>query len=145
MSVCLSVCLGVITHGSGRTSAEMLRLLLLLGFSVHSAAANVHTHQHTDRAHHQQAQHFRQPRHERNLSASLHNHTALPTWAAHLPRLLVERRRVTELNRLTLICVLSMGALISIAAMAVIVQARRPPLTCHMPVPMPVLTATLCL
>jgi hypothetical protein len=31
---------------------------------------------------------------------------------------------VTELNRLTLICVLSMGAIISIGTMVVIVQVR---------------------
>ena len=33
---------------------------------------------------------------------------------------------MTELNRLTLICVLSMGAIISIGTMVVIVQARWP-------------------
>ena len=93
------------------------------------AAAEQHAHQHAQH-HRQQHQHQRQ---EPNFSASLHhpsgwlhNRTAPPTWTSHLPRLLVERRRVTELNRLTLICVLSMGAIISIGTMVVIVQARWP-------------------
>jgi hypothetical protein len=48
-----------------------------------------------------------------------------PAPAAACPCMLqVERRRVTELNRLTLICVLSMGAIISIGTMVVIVQVR---------------------
>jgi len=108
--------------------AQEARRLLLGLWCISPAAAHQHAHQH--------AQHSRQHQHQRqepNLSASphnpsgsLHNHTALPTWASHLPRLLVERRRVTELNRLTLICVLSMGAIISIGTMVVIVQARWP-------------------
>lgn len=150
-------------HGAGH---------LLLGlWCLSPAAAHQHAHQHAQH-HRQQHQH---QRHEPNLSSSLHNpsgslhnHTALPTWTSHLPRLLVlsasrqaahepqetgslrgalvstcrclasaalrarsaalctrqvERRRVTELNRLTLICVLSMGAIISIGTMVVIVQA----------------------
>jgi hypothetical protein len=89
------------------------------------AAAQQHAHQNAQ--HHRQHQH---EWHEPNFSASLHNpsgwlhnRTAPPTWTSHLPRLLVERRRVTELNRLTLICVLSMGAIISIGTMVIIVQA----------------------
>ena len=67
--------------------------LLLWLWSLSPAAAHQHAHQ-------QHAQHHRQQhphqRHEPNLSSSLHNpsgslhnHTALPTWTSHLPRLLV--------------------------------------------------------
>ena len=57
----------------------------------------------------------------------MHNRTGLPTWAQHLPRLLIERRKITDLNRLTLVCVLTMMAVISIGAMVVIMQARWQP------------------
>ena len=66
---------------------------LLLGlWCLSPAAAHQHAHQH---AQHHRQQHPHQ-RHEPNLSSSLHNpsgslhnHTALPTWTSHLPRLLV--------------------------------------------------------
>ena len=86
-------------------------------------AAHSHSHSHLHR-HGTDAAALR-----RNLSLGVHhlNSTAHFGMALAPLKAVLEHRRMTDLNRLTLACVLSMGAIISICAMVVIVHQRWAP------------------